>query len=286
MSSDYSPWNWLRNRFTRAVGLAILILWSITAIYPLIWATFTSLKTNQELYSNTWSFPNSPQWPNYLNAWTDASMGTAFVNSVTVTGLSIVILFVISPMAAYALSRAEYRGKGAVLYLLLAGMYIAPQVVIVPLAILLQNLGIMNSLLGLVMVYVATGLPYSIFISRLGFLSIPSSMEDAAKVDGLSTFQTYLRVALPLALPTVLIAMILEAMFVWNDFLFPLVFITSPDKYTLPLGVYMRFHGSYVVQYGPLSAGIMISTIPLLILYLLFSERIKKGVAAGIGVKG
>jgi raffinose/stachyose/melibiose transport system permease protein len=284
MSSEYSPWNWLKNRFTRAVGFAVLILWSIAAVYPLIWAAFTSLKTREELFSNTWNIPNSPQWGNYGYAWTTGNMGTALLNSVIVTALCIVILFVISPMAAYALGRAEYRAKGIILYVLLAGMYIAPQVSIVPLAILLQNLHLMNSIIGLVMVYVASGLPYSIFISRLGFLSIPSSLEDAAKVDGLSTFQTYLRVELPLALPTVLIALILEAIFVWNDFLYPLIFVTTPNLNTLQLALF-RFQGSYVIQYGPLSAGIMISTVPLLILYILFSERIKQGIAAGIGVK-
>jgi raffinose/stachyose/melibiose transport system permease protein len=284
MSSEYSPWNWLRDRFTRVVGLLVLILWSITAVYPLLWAVFTSLKTREELFANTWGPPSNPQWSNYVYAWGTGNMGAAFVNSIIVTSLSIVLLFVISPMAAYALARAEYRGKGTILYILLAGMYIAPQVSIVPLAILLQSLGLMDSAIGLVMVYVASGLPYSIFISRLGFLSIPSSLEDAAKVDGLSTFQTYRKVALPLALPSVFIAMILEAIFIWNDFLYPLVFITSPDKNTLPLGLF-RFQGSYLIQYGPLAAGIMISTVPLLILYILFSERIKKGIAAGIGVK-
>ena len=284
MSLEYSPWNWLRDRFTRVVGLLVLILWSITAVYPLLWATFTSLKTREELFANTWGLPSNPQWSNYVYAWGTGNMGAAFVNSIIVTSLSIVLLFVISPMAAYALARAEYRGKGTILYILLAGMYIAPQVSIVPLAILLQSLGLMDSAIGLVMVYVASGLPYSIFISRLGFLSIPSSLEDAAKVDGLSTFQTYRKVALPLALPSVFIAMILEAIFIWNDFLYPLVFITSPDKNTLPLGLF-RFQGSYLIQYGPLAAGIMISTVPLLILYILFSERIKKGIAAGIGVK-
>jgi raffinose/stachyose/melibiose transport system permease protein len=284
MSSEYSPWNWLRDRFTRVVGLLVLILWSITAVYPLLWAAFTSLKTREELFANTWGIPSNPQWSNYVYAWGTGNMGAAFVNSIIVTTLSIVLLFVISPMAAYALARAEYRGKGTILYILLAGMYIAPQVSIVPLAILLQSLGLMDSAIGLVMVYVASGLPYSIFISRLGFLSIPSSLEDAAKVDGLSTFQTYRKVALPLALPSVFIAMILEAIFIWNDFLYPLVFITSPDKNTLPLGLF-RFQGSYLIQYGPLAAGIMISTVPLLILYILFSERIKKGIAAGIGVK-
>lgn len=284
MSSEYSPWNWLRDRFTRVVGLLVLILWSITAVYPLLWAAFTSLKTREELFANTWGPPSNPQWSNYVYAWGTGNMGAAFINSIIVTALSIVLLFVISPMAAYALARAEYRGKGTILYILLAGMYIAPQVSIVPLAILLQSLGLMDSAIGLVMVYVASGLPYSIFISRLGFLSIPSSLEDAAKVDGLSTFQTYRKVALPLALPSVFIAMILEAIFIWNDFLYPLVFITSPDKNTLPLGLF-RFQGSYLIQYGPLAAGIMISTVPLLILYILFSERIKKGIAAGIGVK-
>jgi raffinose/stachyose/melibiose transport system permease protein len=284
MSSEYSPWNWLRDRFTRVVGLLVLILWSITAVYPLLWAAFTSLKTREELFANTWGLPSNPQWSNYVYAWGTGNMGAAFVNSIIVTALSIALLFVISPMAAYALARAEYRGKGTILYILLAGMYIAPQVSIVPLAILLQSLGLMDSAIGLVMVYVASGLPYSIFISRLGFLSIPSSLEDAAKVDGLSTFQTYRKVALPLALPSVFIAMILEAIFIWNDFLYPLVFITSPDKNTLPLGLF-RFQGSYLIQYGPLAAGIMISTVPLLILYILFSERIKKGIAAGIGVK-
>jgi raffinose/stachyose/melibiose transport system permease protein len=284
MSSEYSPWNWLRDRFTRVVGLLVLILWSITAVYPLLWAAFTSLKTREELFANTWGLPSNPQWSNYVYAWGTGNIGAAFINSIIVTTLSIVLLFVISPMAAYALARAEYRGKGTILYILLAGMYIAPQVSIVPLAILLQSLGLMDSAIGLVLVYVASALPYSIFISRLGFLSIPSSLEDAAKVDGLSTFQTYRKVALPLALPSVFISMILEAIFIWNDFLYPLVFITSPDKNTLPLALF-RFQGSYLIQYGPLAAGIMISTVPLLILYILFSERIKKGVAAGIGVK-
>ena len=184
MSSEYSPWNWLRDRFTRVVGLLVLILWSITAVYPLLWAAFTSLKTREELFANTWGPPSNPQWSNYVYAWGTGNMGAAFINSIIVTALSIVLLFVISPMAAYALARAEYRGKGTILYILLAGMYIAPQVSIVPLAILLQSLGLMDSAIGLVMVYVASGLPYSIFISRLGFLSIPSSLEDAAKVDG------------------------------------------------------------------------------------------------------
>jgi raffinose/stachyose/melibiose transport system permease protein len=128
-------------------------------------------------------------------------------------------------------------------------------------------------------------LPYCVFTSRLGFLSIPKSLEESAKVDGLSSFEIYWKIALPLALPTVLIAMILEAIFIWNDFLYPLIFLRSNDMATLPLGLVI-FRGMYLIQYGPLAAGIIVSTVPLLILYLLFSEKIKRGIAAGLGVKG
>jgi len=179
MSSEYSPLNWLRSGFIRAVGFAVLILWSLTAVYPFIWTVLTSLKTNQELYSNIWGLPATPQWQNYVYAWTTGGTGgtnsveTGFMNSIIVTALSIIILFVIAPMAAYALGRAEYRGKNATLYLLIAGMYIAPQISLVPLFVLFAGLGLTNSLLGLIIVYVSSGLPYAVFISRLGFLSIP-----------------------------------------------------------------------------------------------------------------
>lgn len=284
MSFKRSPRAQFREKLIHILGLAVLLLWSAVTIYPLIWTFFTSLKTNTELFGNVWGLPGSWQWSNYAWALGSGNMASSLKNSVIVTAGSIAILFIVSPMAAYALGRAEYRGKGTVFYLMLMGMYVAPQVAIVPLYVLLNSLGLIDQYLGLILVYVAFGLPYTIFISRLGFLSIPQSLEDAARVDGLSTFQTYWRIALPLALPTVLIAMTLEAIFIWNDFLFPLVFLRSADKVTLPLGLYI-FRGSYLIQYGPLAAGIIISTVPLLILYLLFSEKIKKGIAAGVGVK-
>ena len=283
-TSKSKAWTWWKNRIIRTVGIAILLGWSIMTVYPIIWTFFTSLKTNTQLFNDVWGLPTAPQWSNYIEALVAGNMGTYFWNSVIITAGTVALLFLVSPMAAYALGRAEYHGKNLFYYALLAGMYVAPQVAIVPLYVLLQSFSLINTHLGLMLVYTAFGLPYTIFIARLGFLSIPSSLEDAARVDGLSTFQTYWKIALPLALPTVLIALILEAIFVWNDFLFPLVLLRTTDMRTLPLGLYI-FRGAYLVQYGPLAAGIIISTVPLLVLYVLFSERIKKGIAAGIGVK-
>jgi len=262
-----------------------LLLWSVTTIYPLVWTLLTSLKTNQEVFANTWGLPSSFLWQNYVSAVQQGNLLTDLVNSVIITGGSIIILFFVAPMAAYVLGRSRFLGKRPIFYAVLAGMYITPQVALVPMYTLLSSLSLIDTYLGLILIYVASGLPYCIFISRLGFLSIPTSLEESGKVDGLSTLQRYWRIALPLAMPTVLIAMILEAIFIWNDFLFPLVFIRSSSLFTLQLGLYM-FQGSFLIRYGLLAAGVIFTTVPLLVLYVIFSTRIKKGIAASLGLKG
>ncbi|MEM3506962.1 MAG: carbohydrate ABC transporter permease [Candidatus Bathyarchaeia archaeon] len=274
----------LKEKFIWTVGLIVLIVWALTILYPLLWTFFTSLKSNLELFQNTWGPPEVLRWSNYALALEAGNMATCFKNSLIVTAGSIFILFIISPMAAYALSKTGFWLEIS-LYILLAGMFIAPHIALVPMYILLKQFGIINTYLGLILLYVASGLPYCVFISRLGFLSIPKSLEESASIDGLSPFRIYLKICLPLALPTVLIAIILEAIFIWNDFLYPLVFIRSNEMATLPLGLVI-FRGMYLIQYGPLAAGVVISMVPLLILYLLFSEKIKKGIAAGLGIKG
>jgi len=275
----------LRKKAGLYLGVVVLLVWSVTTVYPLIWTFFTSLKTNQEIYANTWGLPSSLLWGNYPAAIQQGNLLTCLVNSTVITGSSIVILFFVAPMAAYVLGRSTFLGKRPIFYLVLAGMYITPQVALVPMYTLLSNLSLIDTYLGLILIYVASGLPYCIFISRLGFLSIPASLEESGKVDGMSTLQRYWRIALPLAMPTVLIALILEAIFIWNDFLFPLVFINTPNLFTLQLGLYM-FQGSFLIRYGLLAAGVIFSTIPLLVLYVIFSTRIKRGIAASLGIKG
>ncbi|MEM3060841.1 MAG: carbohydrate ABC transporter permease, partial [Candidatus Bathyarchaeia archaeon] len=251
---------------------------------PVFWTLATSFKSNLELFSDIWGLPKVLRWSNYALALEAGNMATCFKNSSIVTIGSIVILFIIAPMAAFALSKTGFWLELS-LYILLVGMFIAPHIALIPLYVLLKQLGLVDTHLGLILLYVASGLPYCVFTSRLGFLPIPKSLEESAELDGLSQFEIYWKIALPLALPTVLIAMILEAIFIWNDFLYPLIFLRSNDMATLPLGLVI-FRGMYLIQYGPLAAGIIISMAPLLMLYLLFSEKIKRGIAAGLGVKG
>jgi raffinose/stachyose/melibiose transport system permease protein len=281
----FHPSEKLLKKTKQIISTAILIIVSVLVLYPFIWTFFASLKTNPELYANTWGPPLDPQWSNYEVAWTSGRMGTCFVNSVIVTAAVVGILAIISPMAAYVLASYEFRGKKMVFYGLIAGMLVAPHVAIVPLYVLLQQLGVIDTYFALILTHVAWGLPYSTFIARAGFLGIPKSIEESARVDGLSTFQIYRKIMLPLAAPAVAVALILQAIFVWNDFLFPLIFLRSSDLFTLPLGLVV-FRGMYIIRYGPLSAGVIISSIPLIAFYVFLSDYVKKGISLGGALKG
>ena len=268
-------------RFNRWMLYVFLIIYSIIIIYPIIWCVSNSLKTNREIFSSPWSLPTEPKWQNYTDAWSDGKIGICFKNSIIVTFLSVAIIAIIAPMAAYSLARLKFKGKKMIFYLFLGGMFIAPVSALIPLLILLKNLHLVNTYFALVFPYVAYGLPLSIFILRSFFVTLPRSLEDAARVDGLSPFKIYWKIMLPLALPALYTTIILQTIFIWNEFLFALVFLRSTGMFTLPRGL-MTFRGTYVTMYGPLNAGIIITAILPIILYIIFSDRIRKGMTIGM----
>jgi len=216
-----------------------------------------------------------------LPAWSGGKIGNCLKNSVIVTLLSIAIIAIIAPMAAYSLARLEFKAKRLIFYLFLGGMFIAAIAALVPLLILLRDLHLVDTYFALIFPYTAYGLSLSILILRSFFVTLPRSLEDAARVDGLSPFKTYWKIMLPLALPSLYTVIILQTIFVWNEFLFALVFIRSLDMFTLPRRL-MAFKGTYVTMYRPLNAGIIIAALPPIILYIIFSDRIRKGIAIGL----
>jgi raffinose/stachyose/melibiose transport system permease protein len=205
-------------------------------------------------------------------------------NSAIITFGTLAILTLIAPMAAFFLSRKGLFGKSAVFYLLLIGMFVAPHSMMVPTYKLMSQVHLADSLLGLIVLYVASGLPYCIFIIRPSFLMIPKSLEESAKIDGLSTFKIYWRILFPLVKSALVVALILEGVFVWNDFFYPLLLLRTASKYTLPLCLYV-FQGAHFIRYGPLCASILISAIPMVLLYVFLADQIRKGIAAQVGVK-
>jgi raffinose/stachyose/melibiose transport system permease protein len=184
----------LKEKFVWILGLIILTIWALVTIYPVFWTLCTSFKSNLELFSDIWGLPKVLRWSNYILALEAGNMAVCFKNSVIITAGSIVILFIIAPMAAYALSKTGFWLELS-LYILLAGMFIAPHITLIPLYVLLKQFNLIDTHLGLILLYVSSGLPYCVFTSRLGFLSIPKSLEESAKVDGLSSFEIYWKIA-------------------------------------------------------------------------------------------
>lgn len=269
----------LRRR-VRLFGLAIvLVIISIIMIYPLFWTLVTAFKTNRELFLDPWGLPSNPSFENFLKAIDRGNMGTAIVNSLIVSLGSVFLISIIAPMAAYATSRIDFRLRGVFSNLLIAGFFIAPHAVLVPLLLLLRDMGLVDTHIGLILSYVGWNLPFAILFMKAFFVSIPSSLQDSARIDGLSKYMMYHKIMLPLALPTILTVAIIMFIGIWNDFLFAFIFLRSPSNFTVPINLLNFTTGRYGNDYVAQSAAVLISAVPTITLYLVFAERIRRGVS-------
>lgn len=261
-----------------------LLVYAFAVLFPLAWIAITALKTEDQIFEEPLALPASPAWGNFVQAWTQGGLGLAFWNSLFVTVIAVVIVALGSAMAAYPLARASFLGRPVFYYLFLSGTFLAPITAIVPLLKLLRNLGLYNTPWALILPNAAFGLPISIFLMRSYYLSLPRSLEDAARVDGLSPWRTFFQVILPLARPALYTVVILQTIFIWNEYLFALVFLNDPATYTLPRAL-VAFQGTYVTQYGPLAAGTLLTALPTVVLYLVFSDRVRQamGMSSGKG---
>lgn len=259
-----------------------LYLWCAFSIFSLLWIGLSSLKTNREFFANIWGIFESPQWENYVTVWTTQKLGLNFLNSLIVVGISTLGILVICTPAAYVLSRCNFRLKKFVSTVIILGMGIPYQLMLVPLYSMLLDLGLNNTLAGLILVYIAVSIPFTVFLERGFFRSLPSSLGEAALVDGCGPFGTFFRVMLPLAKGGIVTAAIFNFVSLWNEFLLCLTIITDDALYTLPVGLYqMQTAMSYVGNWTALFAGVVIVVIPTLVVYILLSRQIVEGLTMG-----
>lgn len=274
----------VKDRLTNLLRYVILSVWAAATIGPLIWLLLSSVKTNKDLFSNPWGFPKSFTLENYVRAWEEAKLGQYFFNSVIVALAATFGTLAISAMAAYAFSRPRFRipGKRVLFYAFIFGMMIPAFLILVPLFFLLEDLGLLDSRLGLILVYIAWNTPWTVFVLTGFFASLPSELADAALIDGCSEFGVFWRVMLPLAQPGLLTMGILAFLSSWKEYLFALVLIVKEPLRTLPVAISVL---SDVAQYGAdwvvLYAGLVIIMIPSLLAYLLFQGRIISGLTVG-----
>lgn len=263
---------------------ALLIILSITTLFPLVWMFYSSFKTNQEFALSVISLPKGFRIENYIHAWKTANIGIYFFNSVFVSAASIVFTVLIGASASFTLAKFAFSGKKAILSILMIGMLIPLQSVLVPLFSLMRSLKLLNTPWSLILVYTAFNLPLTVFLMESFIAAFPDAIMEAAIIDGASMWRIFFAVILPMTRPVIATAAILNFLNNWKEFSFALVFINSESKKTLPLGLY-NFLGAYTTDYAGLMAALMIATVPILIIYLALQEQVINGMTAG-AVKG
>lgn len=257
---------------------------AVFAIGPLLLAWTTAFKTQEQVVTNPYGPPLPPTLSNLETAWTTGLFGAYFGNSVLISLVSVVCMVLLAPMVGYALARMQFWGRGVVTTALLLGLTIPVTAIILPLYSIMRDLGLLNTYASVVVAHVAIGLPFFAFLMRAFFLGLPSALEDAARIDGCSEFRVYWSVMLPLVRPGLMTVALLEFLWTWNNLLLPLVFLTSDSVRPLPIGMLM-LSGRFTNDYGLLSAGVIIVTLPVIVLFLLFQRNFVEGLASG-AIKG
>ena len=263
---------------------ALLILNSIIVLSPVVFLINSSLRETNDFARNPMKLARDPYWQNYKEVWAGGEFPTFIKNSLIVTIGSLIVILVLGLFAGFVLGRYQFRGHGLVLGFVLSGMLVPAKLAIIPLFIQLKWMNLLDSHLGLILVYSSGALPAAIFILSGFFRSLPADLDNAARVDGATELQLLTKVLVPLVRPGLAIVAIYSAIPIWNDFFLPLVFLQSPEKKTIMQGL-TRFFGEYSSQWGMIFAGLTIAALPLITLYLVLSEQFIKGLTAG-AVKG
>ncbi|MEK3996765.1 carbohydrate ABC transporter permease [Psychrobacillus sp. FSL K6-2365] len=260
-----------------------LLLLAFIILYPLYWMFISSFKSYDEIYNNVWSLPQVWHFENYTNAWSKG-ISSYFVNSMFVTITTIILVVLIGSMAAFVLSRYKTKWIDVALLFMIGGLMMNPQVALIPLFEILSWANLINTHWALILSYVAFRLPLTIILIRAFFLSVPKELEESAIIDGCSEIGIYLRIYLPLSIPILITAVVLTAYFAWNEFMFATVFIDSTDLKTIPSGL-MSFRDALRTDWGVLLAGMVIATIPMIILLIVLQKYLVRGLSEG-SVKG
>ncbi len=259
---------------------ALLALNAVVMLYPLLVMVLSAFKTNAEIFASPFALPVSFDTANLARVWDETNFVRYLGNSALVTGSAVGLILVFGTMAAYALARYEFRGNALLFLFFLSGLMVPLKLAVIPLFIQLDALGLIDSRLGLVMVYVATGLPSAVFIMA-GFLrTLPGELEQSARIDGASEARAMWSIMLPLARPAMVIAGIQNAVPIWNDFFFPLVFITTDRLKTLPQGLTV-FMGEFNTDWGVLFAGLTLAALPITLVYVVLSRQFIAGMTQG-----
>lgn len=277
--------NYRRSQNKNLVGNYIfLILVFIFSAGPIVIIFFNSLKSSAELGRNPLGFPSTLTWSNYIDAWVQGDFSTTVPNTIILVGITVIGTMILSSLAAYSLAKLRLPGANALTMYFLIVSSLPLQLFLVPLFYLWRILGLINSLFGLSLIYIGINCSFAIFLLRSYMVQIPSDFEDAARVDGASEMQVFIRVVLPLSWPSFLTTGLVVGLSVWNEFMLANVFLTDPDLYTVVTSYY-NFQTKFSRDWGLTSAASVMMILPVLILFILMQRKFIEGLTQG-GLKG
>jgi N-acetylglucosamine transport system permease protein len=275
----------VQEKLFAGVSHTALVLWSLIVVLPLLWTLMTSFKTTSQIFSSPFTLPTSLNFVNYVNAWTSAGIGSAFLNTVIVVGSALVLVMILGSMCAYVLARFAFPGNRLIYYAMLAGLTFPIFLAIVPLFFTLQNFGLLNTLPGLILTYVAFALPFTVFFLFAFFKALPDEISEAAALDGAGEWRTFFLVMLPMAKNGLTSVLIFNFLGLWNQFLLPVALNTDSKNYVLSQGMAsFASQAGYAVDFGALFAAVVITVAPVLVVYIIFQRQLQVSVTAG-GVK-
>jgi len=269
-------------KILRFAARLVLYFWCAFSVLAFVWIAVTSLKTNREFFSNLWGLFKSPQWENYVMIWSRYNLGSNFGNSLYVVSLSVILILVVCTPAAYVLSRIKFRLAKPITLFVILGMGVPFQLMLVPLYFTMFKIRMVNSLNGLVLVYVALSIPFTVFLLLSFFKTLPSVLEEAAYIDGAGPIRAFFSIMLPLGRPGIITAAIFNFISLWNEFLLSLTFLQDNALFTLPVGIFglqtsMQYTGNWVALF----AGFVIVFVPTLIIFVFLSRQIIEGLTLG-----
>jgi raffinose/stachyose/melibiose transport system permease protein len=274
-----------RIRFFRVVGQTFtwgfLLALAVVVLYPLVWMFLSGLKTNTELFGNPFALPVSWNWNNYVKAW-NTGVSDYLRMSVLLTITSTISTVMISAWAAYGLTRVRLPFSGIVVGIILGGLMLAPTVAVVPLLQLFENIGLYNTFWALLILYTAFRIPFSVFLIRAYMLNLPREVDEAAAIDGASRWTTFWSVVLPMSRPILVTTVLMNVLFAWNEYLFAVIFTSTDDVRTLPVGLttLMSKHGT---DFPVVFAAMVIAALPVIILFFAGQRYLIRGLSEGIG---
>lgn len=274
------------NGVTSVILNAIMLLFSLSCIFPLVWMLYSSLKVKREFNKDIISLPTDPTIQNFIDVLTnpDYHIGDSILNSVRTTVISVALIVFFGFIVGYFLARIRFKGSKIIWLMLLMGMLIPVHSLLVPIYVVFNRTGLSNQWFTLIIPYVAFGMPIAVFLCQSFIKEVPTALEEAASIDGCSFSGTLFKVIMPICKPIMITVAILQTFSCWNEFSFALVLIKDTALQTVPLAM-TQFTGQFSSDYPKIMAAMLITMAPIVILYFAFSKQIIKGMVAG-AVKG